>query len=229
MMEYGVNRWLLLLVFGVWANGWTPVRGDEELSPEEKSAGFQSLFNGKDLSGFTEVQGRPGAFWVEEGVLCGTREGLKAYWLSTEKKYADFELRLDYMLTPGGNSGIFIRVPHHRPRTSVVGMEIQLLDDGGKEGVPTSKDTGAIYRVAAAKKFAARPANEWNSLIVRCEGDRIQVTLNGELINDFDMASDEQTKNRPREGFIGLSAHTDVVKFRRIRIKEIGDAGGGRS
>jgi hypothetical protein len=199
---------------------------DELLTPEEAKEGFRPLFNGKDLSGFTEVQGRPGAFWVDNGVLCGTREGLKAYWLSTEQKFADFELRLDYMLTPGGNSGIFLRVPHHRPRTSVVGMEVQLLDDGAKPGTPTDKDTGAIYRVAAATKFVSKPAQEWNSLIIRCEEDRVQITLNGELINDFDMASHPQTKSRPREGFIGLSAHTDVVKFRRVRIKELKPAGG---
>jgi hypothetical protein len=196
-------------------------RSQAEISPDEAKEGFQLLFNGKDLSGFTEVQGRPGAFTVKDGVLSGTREGMKAYWLSTDKKYSDFELRLDYMLTPNGNSGIFIRVPHHRPRTSNVGMEIQLLDDGSKEGVPTSKDTGAIYRVAAAKKFVSKPAHQWNNLIVRCEGDHIQVTLNGELINDFDMSSDPQTKSRPREGFIGLSAHTDIVQFRNIRIKEL--------
>ena len=73
------------------------------ISPEEEKDGFHLLFNGKDLTGFVEVQGRPGAFTVENGVLCGTREGLKAYWLSTEKKFGDFELRLEYMLTPGGN------------------------------------------------------------------------------------------------------------------------------
>ncbi len=196
------------------------------LSPEEEKEGFHLLFNGKDLTGFVEVQGRPGAFTVEEGVLCGTREGLKAYWLSTDKKYGDFELRLEYMLTPGGNSGIFIRVPHHRPRTSLVGMEIQLLDDGAKTGTPTSKDTGAIYRVQGATKFVSKPAGEWNQLTIRCDGDKIQVSLNGELINDFDMTSNAETKNRPREGYIGLSAHTDVVKFRNVRIKELKDLPG---
>jgi hypothetical protein len=196
-------------------------RAEVSISPEEEKDGFHLLFNGKDLTGFVEVQGRPGAFTVVDGVLCGTREGLKAYWLSTDKKYSDFELRLEYMLTPGGNSGIFIRVPHHRPRTSVVGMEIQLLDDGAKTGTPTSKDTGAIYRVQGAKKFVSKPAGEWNQLTLRCQGDRIQVTLNGELINDFDMTSSLETKNRPREGYIGLSAHTDVVKFRHVRIKEL--------
>lgn len=194
------------------------------LSEEEQKDGFQILFNGRDLTGFTEVQGLPGAFRVEDGVIAGKRGGGKAYWLSTDKTYADFELRLDYSLSPNGNSGVFIRVPHHRPRTSTVGMEVQLLDDGGRPGKPGPGDTGAIYRVAGATKFVSRPAPEWNSLAIRCEGDRVRVTINGELVHDFNMSEHEATKDRPREGYIGLSAHTDVVRFKNIRIKELTSA-----
>lgn len=188
------------------------------LSDDEKKEGFEILFNGVDLTGFQEVQGLPGAFWVEDGVLNGRREGGKAYWLATKNKYADFEIRLQYMLMAKGNSGIFIRVPHFRPRTSNVGMEVQLLEDHGKQGTPTNGETGAIYRVEGATKYNSRPIGEWNDLSIKCEGDRIQITLNGELIHDFDMSKHEQTKNRPREGYIGLSAHTDVVKFKNVRI-----------
>jgi hypothetical protein len=207
---------LALLLSAVGAGAEAPT-----LSKEEQEEGFQLLFNGKDLTGFVEVQGLPGAFRVEDGVIAGKRGGGKAYWLSTEKTYADFELRLDYSLAPNGNSGVFIRVPHHRPRTSTVGMEVQLLDDRGRPGKPGPGDTGAIYRVAGATKFVSRPAPEWNSLAIRCEGDRVQVSINGELVHDFNMSEHEETKNRPREGYIGLSAHTDVVRFKNIRIKEL--------
>lgn len=194
------------------------------LTDEEKKEGFELLFNGVDLTGFQEVQGLPGAFWVEDGVLHGRREGGKAYWLATKKKYADFEIRLQYMLKAKGNSGIFIRVPHFRPRTSNVGMEVQLLDDYGKKGTPSNGETGAIYRVEGATKYNSRPIGEWNDLSIKCEGDRIQINLNGELIHDFDMSKHDQTKNRPREGYLGLSAHTDVVKFKNVRIHEIKSA-----
>lgn len=208
------------------ACGNATAEGEEPtLSPQEAQEGFSLLFNGKDLTGFKEVQGLAGAFHVEEGgVLAGRREGGKAYWLSTEKMYGDFELRLEYSLSPMGNSGIFLRVPHYLGRSSVLGMEVQLLDDGDKTGTPGKGDTGAIYRVGAATKFVSRPAPQWNELAVRCEGDRIQITLNGELINDFDMSKHEETKDRPREGYLGLSAHTDVVRFRNIRIKDLSPA-----
>ena len=188
------------------------------LTPEEAKEGFVPLFNNKDLTGFKEVQGRPGAFRVEDGVLIGRREGGHAYWLSTENKYGDFELRLQYMLKENGNSGIFVRVPNHIGRTSARGMEIQLQDDSKRTGKPTEKDTGSIYRVSASTKFVSRKPGEWNDLAIKCEGSKVKVTHNGELINDFDMDSREETKNRPREGFIGLSAHTDDVRFRNIRI-----------
>ena len=210
---------IALLAAGFLADPMSLLAEPPVLSQEEKKEGFEILFNGVDLTGFQEVQGLPGAFWVEEGVLNGRREGGKAYWLATKNKFADFEIRLQYMLQKNGNSGIFIRVPHFRPRTSKMGMEVQLLEDHGREGTPSNGETGAIYRVEGATKYNSRPIGEWNDVWIRCEGDRVQITLNGELIHDFDMSKHEETKKRPREGYIGLSAHTDVVKFRNVRIK----------
>ena len=84
-----------------------------DLSAQERRAGFTDLFNGKDLTGWREVQGKPGSFHVADGILHGQRDRERgtAYWLSTQDKYGDFELRLEVMLQPGGNSGVFIRVP----------------------------------------------------------------------------------------------------------------------
>jgi hypothetical protein len=189
------------------------------LRSEEKDAGFQLLFNGTDLTGWSEVQGSPGTFEVKDGVLNGTRKDKSAYWLSTAEQYGDFELRLEFKIPPKGNSGVFIRAPHEG-RTSREGMEIQIYDEPTKT-TPDVGSTGSIYQVAAAKKFANRPAGEWNELWILCEGDHIKVTMNGEVINDADMSEHEALKNRPRRGFIGLSAHTDTVQFRNLRLRKI--------
>jgi hypothetical protein len=192
-----------------------------QLTAQEKAAGFRLLFDGHSLDGW-KPNGKPGSFVVKDGAIVGDRTGKGdlAYWLSTEREYADFELRLQYKLGSGGNSGIFIRAPH-TGRTSRVGMEVQLLDDGARKGKPGVGDTGAIYQVAASKAFVARPAGEWNDLRIRCEGPHIQVTLNGELINDIQMTDFPALKTRPRQGFIGLSAHTQPVQFRSIRLREL--------
>lgn len=192
------------------------------LTPEEQAAGFVLLFNGRDLSGWTP-NGKPGSFTVRDGVIVADRTGRSdlAYWLSTDRQYGDFELRLQYKLSPGGNSGIFIRAPHEG-RTSRMGMEIQLLDDGMRTGSPGVGDTGAIYRVVAAKAYVSRPAGQWNDLTILCEADRVRVTLNGQLINDARMTEYPELAARPRKGYIGLSAHTRPTEFRTIRLREIG-------
>lgn len=198
-----------------------PKAPPNQLTAEEKAAGFRLLFDGHSLDGW-KPNGKPGSFVVKDGVIVGDRTGKSdsAYWLSTDREYADFELRLQYKLGAGGNSGIFIRAPHNG-RTSRMGMEVQLLDDGARKGKPGVGDTGAIYQVAAAKAFVSRPAGEWNDLCIHCEGPRVQVTLNGQVINDVKMTDFPALKTRPRQGFIGLSAHTKPVQFRSLRLREL--------
>lgn len=207
--------------------GATAFADPNALTAEEKEAGFRPLFNGEDLTGWREVQGTPGTFTVEDGVLVAKRKRFLftrgAYWLSTQEKYGDFVLRLEVLLSPGGNSGVFIRVPSYAGRSSVEGMEIQLLDDGSKTGKPTSNDTGAIYRVVAPKSYEMRPAGEWNEVEIACKGDRIQVAVNGTPITDANMSEHSELANRPREGYIGVSCHTFVTKFRNIRLRSLDD------
>lgn len=208
----------LLLGCAVLPDG-VSARGDEQaLSQEEKSAGFESLFNGKDLAGWEEVQGKPGSFEVRDGILFGRRRD-SAYWLSTKAEYDDFELRLEYNIPRGGNSGVFIRAPR-TGRTSQIGMEIQIYDEGDRQ-TPGKGSTGAIYNVVPATKFAHRPPGEWNDLWILCEGDRVRVTINGEAVNDVLMSEHEALKNRPRKGYVGLSAHTDVAQYRHVRLRKI--------
>jgi len=199
----------------------TRERPPNQLSEEERAAGFRLLFDGKDLTGW-EHNGKPGSFTVEDGAIIGNRPDKSplAYWLSTDREYADFELRLQYKLSPGGNSGVFIRAPH-QGRTSRMGMEIQLLDDGQKKGQPRVGDTGAIYQVVASRAYVSRPAGQWNDLCILCDGPRVKVTLNGQVVNDAMMSEYEALRSRPHKGFIGLSAHTRPVCFRSIRLREI--------
>ena len=98
--------------------------------------GFTSLFNGKDLTGW--VYGARGCaenksgkgYQIENGIIYSTKEdGGNLY---TEKEYADFVLRFDFKLTENANNGIGIRAPLEGD-AAYVGMEIQVLDDGGSQ------------------------------------------------------------------------------------------------
>jgi hypothetical protein len=99
-------------------------------------------------------------------------------------------------------------------------MEIQIYDEG-QLAKPHKGSTGAIYNVVAPRKFAHRPPGLWNDLWIRCDGDHVQATINGETVTDAIMSEYDALKSRPRSGYIGLSAHTDAVEFRNIRLRRI--------
>jgi hypothetical protein len=194
-----------------------PGQASSSLTEEECRLGFVWLFSGADLDQW-EHNGPPGSFQVQDGLIVGQRRPGTAYWLSTRAEFDDFELRLDYMLEPRGNSGIFIRAPR-QGRTSRRGMEVQLIDDAHYCDNPGVGNTGAIYGVVPPRQIASRPAGQWNDLRITCQGSLVRVLLNGVLVNDVDMNQYPELRLRPRKGYIGLSAHTGVVKFRNVRVR----------
>jgi hypothetical protein len=178
----------------------------------------KSLFNGKDLSGWIPMHG--GEWSVENGVIIGrngtnwsTNPEKSGSWLRTEKQYSDFVLELEYAINAKGNSGVFIRSGLEK-NPAFTGHEMQILDDHGRE--PKKSSSGALYDVVAANKNMSKPTGEWNHVRIECQGKRIQITMNGEPIIDY------QT-DRLTRGYIGLQDHDTnaVVKFRNLRIREL--------
>jgi len=177
-----------------------------------KEEGFVPLFNGKDLTGW-HVMGTK-AWVVEDGVLVCTGEG--GGWLRSDQQYEDFILRLEYKISKGGNSGIFIRASE-RGNPAYTGMEVQILDSYGRK--PTTSTAGAIYGAVAPSKEASKPAGEWNEVEITCKGPIVIVVLNGEKIVETNMDEHPRLKGRLRKGYIGLQNHGSRVEFRNIRIK----------
>jgi hypothetical protein len=202
-----------------------PTRAEPQ-DDKEKQDGFVPLFNGKDLTGWKQFAGKKDV-WAVEGdmIVC---KGGNGGWLGTEAEYTDFELRLQYRLTPGGNSGVYIRAPQEG-HISRVGMEIQLLDDDHPRyaKIDYYQYTGSIYHVVPPMRRASKPAGQWNDMAIRAVGRRVIVVLNGKKIVDADLdhyRKDEAVaKEHPglfrQGGHIGLQSHTDRVEFRNLRIK----------
>jgi len=193
--------------------------------PRRKPLFSGSLFNGTDLSGWKVVSGKVESWGVADGVLFTNGEG--GGWLSTESEYDNFELELDFRLPEAGNSGVFIRAPLEGD-PAYTGLEIQVLDDAAGEYATLRpwQYCGSIYGVVAAKKGAARKANEWQHYRIVVRGPRVTVTLNGEQIVDADLiAHMDQESSHPglkrRSGFIGLQCHGDRVEYRNIMLKEL--------
>ena len=181
------------------------------------SSSAKSLFNGRDLSGWVAMHG--GEWKVEDGTIVGrngvawtTNPELSGSWLRTEKQYGDFVLELEYAINAKGNSGVFIRSAIEK-NPAFSGHEVQILDDHGR--APAKFTTGSLYDVVAPAKNMSKPAGEWNALRITTTGRRIQVTMNGEAIIDYET-------DRLTRGYLGLQNHDTnaVVKFRSLRLTE---------
>lgn len=211
---------VLLLVSGPLQADAAPARSSAGLSREEVDGGFTSLFDGRTLHGWQPASGRADPCWkVEHGLLVCS--GGRGSWLRSTRQYADFNLRLEYKLKPGGNSGVYVRVPRdgsHHGRGA--GVEIQILDDAHPRyaGLKPYQYCGSVYAIAPARRRVGLPPGQWNRLEINCRGDHYRVKHNGQLVVDADAGRFPELKQRREKGFLGLQNHREEIWFRRLRI-----------
>lgn len=202
---------------------------DNTLSDEEKKDGYELLFNGKDLTGWKNNNGKPVKAAVEDNAIQTHKCGGKV--LLHERQLEDFVLRCDFKLSkPKTNSGIFFRVSD--PKNPVqAGFEVQVM--GGK-GTGTH-DLGAIYDLAAPSKNMNKAIGEWNSIEITSKGSKISVKVNGEQVSSVDLDKFTEPKKRPdgskhkfgdiknlpRIGQIGFQDHGSQCWFKNVRVKEL--------
>jgi hypothetical protein len=189
--------------------------------------GFEPLFNGKDLTGWKVYNGKMEVWGAEDGLLYVNGAG--GGWLFTEKEYGDVEVRLEFKLPKGGNSGVALRAPREGNPANA-GMEIQLLDDEyHRKNLPdlkVSQLTGSVYGVQGPSKDALKPIGEWNTMRIVAKGRRVTIELNGVQTVDADL---DKYKNKEKEhpgilrdkGFLGLQSHDGRVEFRRLYVKPL--------
>jgi HEAT repeat protein len=201
---------------------------DFNLTPDEKTDGFVSLFNGRNLDNWT---GDKTAYSAENGMIVVKPVEGSAGNLYTEKEYADFIFRFEFQLTPAANNGIGIRAPLTGD-AAYVGMEIQVLDNTAPvySSLHQYQYHGSVYGVIPARREFLKPVGEWNSEEIMAKGSHIKVTLNGTVIVDGDIAGprdngtmdhNEHPGLKNATGHIGFLGHGSVVKFRNIRIKDL--------
>ncbi|MBI2426026.1 MAG: DUF1080 domain-containing protein [Candidatus Hydrogenedentes bacterium] len=195
------------------------------LRGDDAAAGFTSVFNGKDLTGWA---GDVKNYEVRDGaIVC--REGHGGN-LFTKDEYADFVVRVEFKLPAGGNNGLAIRYPG-KGNPAYDGMtELQVLDNDDAQYAELDKRQyhGSAYGQAAAHRGYLRPVGEWNYQEVTVKGATIKVELNGTVILDTDlskatdfMANDPHPGKDLKKGHFGFAGHNDPVMFRNIAIKEL--------
>lgn len=190
-----------------------------------KELGYESLFNGNDLNGWEGAGQSADVCWkVEEGAITCTGE--KGPWLRSQAEYGDFNFRFDYMVSPGGNSGIYVRVPkngnHHRDDESKpqAGFEIQVLDDSAEKYAKLKpyQYCGSLYDICGSSEHVGRKPGEWNTLEINCEGQNVTTVHNGVKIVEVTPDSHPLINLRMLKGYLGLQNHSTVVRFRNLRI-----------
>jgi len=201
---------------------------DYNLTPVEKSEGFVAVFNGRNLDNWV---GNKDSYVGQDGMIVVKPAEGSGGNLYTEKEYADFIFRFEFLLTPAANNGLGIRAPL-KGDAAYVGMELQILDDTA----PVYADLqpyqyhGSVYGVIPAKRGYLKPLGEWNYEEVEVRGTQIKITLNGTVIVDGDIAGprDNGTMDhndhpglKNKTGHIGFLGHGSELKFRNLRIKDL--------
>lgn len=198
-------------------------------SSAEKRAGYQTLFDGTDLNQWV---GNKTDYYIDGRDLVVDPKRGGSGNLYTKNEYADFIYRFEFQLTPGANNGLGIRTPLEGD-AAYVGTEIQILDNDADKykDLKEYQYHGSAYGIIPAKRGYLKPVGEWNTEEVYVKGSKIKVTLNGTIILDGDLA--EASKNgtadhrdhpglKRTSGHIGFLGHGDALRFRNIRVLDLG-------
>ena len=237
--------YLLFLVGLLPLTAWA--QPPNTLTDAEKKAGWVLLFDGKTTHGWRAAYGTtfPQHGWVvQDGELRGElhdgAESGDAGDIVTLKKYRNFDLRFDWKLGEGGNSGVKYFIEERQPKPakgSQTGYEYQLIDDAnyiymGKH-LPSDLKTASIYDVVAAQKSDTQ-MDKWHSSRIVVNNNHIEHWLDGQKVLDVnrtdkrftDGVQDSKFNDYPGfatipDGHILLQDHGHSVAFKNIKINQL--------
>ncbi len=219
------------------------------LTPDEVSAGWQLLFDGTTSTGWrgynkTEF---PKGWEIADGTLhcigtgtgeAGAEDGGDILF---DKKFKNFNLKLEWKISNGGNSGIFY-LGQEVPEWPIykTAPEMQVLDNERHPdallGIDGNRMAGSLYDLIPAKPQNAKPAGEWNTAEIICYKGTVVHKQNGVAVVEYHLWTDDWKKlvadskfpnlnenwaDVATEGFIALQDHGDDVWYRNIKIKEM--------
>ncbi|TWU21401.1 hypothetical protein Pla144_46220 [Bythopirellula polymerisocia] len=213
-----------------WRNIWVreiPAKEANELLASKNPEGFQSIFNGKDFTGW---RGAVSEYEIEDGSLYCKKGRGNGEVLYTDGSYDDFVVRLMFQLPPAGNNGLAIRYPGEGGAWNDGMCELQILDSEHPKyrDLDVRQYHGSAYGMVPAVRGYLRPQGEWNFQEATVEGPTIKVELDGSIILETDLSEVTETMGghehpgRLRSaGHFGFAGHDDPVKFCDISIKEL--------
>lgn len=215
------------------------------LSQQEKNEGWKLLFDGQTTNGWhTYGKSTIGKAWkVVDGTLFFDAASKKGFAtpeggdIVTNEEFENFHLKLDWKISPNGNSGIMFYVhedPEKYPEPWHTGPEMQVLDNNGHPDAKIQTHrAGDLYDLISAKENV-RPVGEWNEVeIISNRGD-LKFFMNGQQVlhttmwngNWKEMVAKSKFRDKPgfgtyNRGRILLQDHGDDVWYRNIKIREL--------
>lgn len=227
---------ILFFVLAISANAQNSTINS--LSETEKKAGWKLLFNGSDFSGWKKFQGKEITGWkIIDGVLNNSGEGSDHGGdIVTKEKFQNFELYMEWKISPKSNSGIFYHV-NEKVGTAIYesGIEYQLIDDKGwPDKLHDDQYSGANYGMNPPQNASVKPITEWNQTRILVSGTHVEHYLNGVKVVDYQLWDADWYKHKEngkwndypyyglaKKGNIGLQDHGGLTQFRNIKIRII--------
>jgi hypothetical protein len=243
---------VVLVAMNLTALGQAPVAKPKKVSalpntltPAEKKIGWVLLFDGKTTAGWHTFNKKTiGSAWkVANGALyldTSRKEGWQVKGggdIVTEKEYENFHFKMEWKISPAGNSGIIFLVkedPKYK-HAWLTGPEMQIVDNNGhSDGKIIKHKAGDLYDLIASSKESAKPAGEWNQVEIICNKGKLNFFLNGVNVVSTTLWNEEWKKMVARSKFIempdfgtytsgriALQDHGNLVWFRNIKIKKL--------
>ncbi len=218
------------------------------LSKAEKEDGWILLFDGKTSDGWRGYKKDhfPNGWQVVDGTLhcigsgrgeAGSKEGGDIIY---DKEFQNFNLKLEWKISEGGNSGIFYLGQETMDHIYETAPEMQVLDNArhpdAKLGKDGNRQAGSLYDLIPANPQNANPAGEWNSVEIIVYKGTVVHKMNGKTVLEYHLWTPEWNKlvagskfpklnpdwaDVASKGYIGLQDHGDDVWYRDIKIKEL--------
>ena len=222
-----------LLAIAALSGGSAAAEDHNVLTPQEKSAGWRLLFDGKTLNGWREFKKTSiGPGWtVRDGELT-LSDPAAADDIITLDRYANFDLQFDWKISARGNSGVYYHVIEAGDHGYESGPEYQLLDNAHGEAPP--ERAGAVYALYPPSSDAVKPVGEFNHARIIVDHGHVQHWMNGVKVVEYELGSEDFKARVARSkfakwpdfatasaGYISLQDHHSVVAFRDIKIRPL--------
>ena len=213
---------------------------DNALTDAEQKEGYKLLFDGKTTTGWRTYKNKPADSWsASNGALyckgdSTNKSDMRADMITTDE-FENFDLSIDWKISPKGNSGIIYLASEEFPAAYQSGPEYQVIDDKNfPEKLEDWQKTGANYAMNPAPDAAPNAVGEWNTTRIVKNKSHVEHWLNGKKIVEYELGSDDWKKRKTegkwkdtpgyglaKKGHIALQDHGSEAWFKNIKIKEL--------